>query len=279
VQQLLPAGAVGEIVIRGANVTAGYCVPREANADAFAGGWLRTGDLGFLDANGYLHITGRIKEQINRAGEKISPAEIDAALLDHPGVRMAAAFAIAHPTMGEDIAAAVVLKDGATTSATELRAFLFGRISEWKIPNQIVVVDGIPTSATGKVARGELEAALGSRLRPAFVAPRDESEREIAALFGEVLGQREVGAHDSFFALGGDSLRGFQLLARIRVLWHIDVPILDLFKEPTVAQVAATTVRARVERERAVLERILSELEHTPDAEAARNLLREPHGG
>jgi acyl-CoA synthetase (AMP-forming)/AMP-acid ligase II len=270
-QRPLPAGVTGEIVVRGDNVTAGYAAPREANVDAFAAGWLRTGDLGFLDEAGYLHLTGRAKEQINRAGQKISPAEIDGALLEHADVRMAAAFAIPHPTMGEDIAAAVVLRNGATTSGADIRASLFGRLSEWKIPSQIVVVDAIPTGASGKVARGDLAAELAPRLRPAFVAPRDGAEREVAALFGEVLDTVVIGAFDSFFALGGDSLRGFQLLSRIRAQWHIDVPILDLFKEPTVAQVAATVARARAERECAALERILGEVERTSEAGAANS--------
>jgi acyl-CoA synthetase (AMP-forming)/AMP-acid ligase II/aryl carrier-like protein len=244
-QRLLPAGETGEIVIRGDNVTAGYASPREANADAFAAGWFRTGDLGRIDEAGYLYLTGRRNDVINRAGEKVSPAEVDGALLEHPDVHAAVAFGVLHPTMGEDIVAAVVLKDGAEASAPEIRAFLFGRLAEFKIPSQLVVVDSIPVGATGKIARADLEARLASHLRPAFVAPRDEAERAMAALFGEVLGMAEIGAFDNFFALGGDSLRGLQLLSRIRAQSHVDVPILALFKEPTVAQLAAATTRAR----------------------------------
>src|SRR4029077_18558509 len=106
---------------------------------------------GALDAAGYVHITGRLKELINRAGEKVSPAEVDEALLEHPHVRMAAAFGVPHPTMGEDIAAAVVLKAGAAASPVEVRAFLLGRLVEFKIPSQVVVVDAIPVGATGKI--------------------------------------------------------------------------------------------------------------------------------
>ena len=278
-QRMLPAGGAGEIVIRGENVTAGYASPREANADTFAAGWFRTGDLGRIDDAGYLYLTGRLKDVINRAGEKVSPAEVDEALLEHPDVRMAAAFSVVHPTMGEDIAAAVVLKDGATSSASDIRAFLFGRLAEFKIPSQVVVVDTLLIGATGKIARGDLEAHLASQLRPAFVAPRDVAEREMATLFGEVLGMPEIGAFDNFFALGGDSLRGVQLLSRIRSQWRVDVPILDLFKEPTVAQLAATATGMRRNNERADLERLLREVEGTPEAEAARALKRDPHDG
>lgn len=244
-QRLLPRGSTGEIVIRGDNVTAGYASPREANADAFATGWFRTGDLGSIDDAGYVHITGRLKELINRAGEKVSPLEVDAALLEHSDVRQAVAFGIEHPTMGEDVAAAVVLKDGASTSTAEIRAFLFGRLADYKIPSQIVVVDAIPAGATGKVARATLPALLASKMRPAFVAPRDQAEREMAALFGEILGVAEVGALDNFFTLGGDSLRAFQLLTRIREQWQVDIPIVELFKEPTLAELAVATARGR----------------------------------
>ena len=278
-QRLLPAGSTGEIVIRGENVAAGYASPREANADAFAAGWFRTGDLGCIDDAGYIHLTGRLKDLVNRAGEKISPAELDQALLEHPDVRMAVAFAVSHPTMGEDLAAAVVLKEGATASAAGIRAFLFGRLAEFKIPSQLVVVDAIPVGPAGKVARADLEAHFASHLRPACIAPPDAAEREMAALFGEVLGTSEVGAFDNFFTLGGDSLRGFQLLSRIRAQWRVDVPILDLFKGPTVAQLAATTARLRKDGERAELERILREVEGTSDAEAVHALKRDPHGG
>ena len=278
-QRLLPPGSTGEIVIRGDNVTAGYVSPREANADAFAAGWFRTGDVGSIDAAGYVHITGRLKELINRAGEKVSPAEVDEALLEHPHVRMAAAFGVPHPTMGEDIAAAVVLKDGAAASPAEVRAFLLGRLAEFKIPSQVVVVDAIPVGATGKIARADLGTLFASQLRPAFVAPRDEAERQMAMLFGEVLGASQVGAFDNFFALGGDSLRGFQLLSRIQAQWNVDVPILELFKEPTVAQLAAATTHARRNAELAILERIVSEVERTPDDEAARALRSGKHGG
>lgn len=252
-QHILPAGEPGEIVIRGDNVTVGYAAPPEANEEAFAAGWFRTGDQGFIDTAGYIHITGRLKEIINRGGEKVSPVEVDEALLEHAAVRMAVTFAVRHVTLGEDIAAAVVLHDGATATADEIRASLFGRLAESKIPSRLVVVDAIPSGATGKISRIGLDAKLAAQLRPAFVAPRNGGERAVATLFREVLGEATIGAFDNFFALGGDSLRALQLLARIRAQWHIDVPVVDLFKEPTVAQLAETVTRARKAAERAAL--------------------------
>ena len=132
--QLLPPGMIGEIVVRGANVTRGYCDDAQANAEAFATGWFRTGDQGRIDADGYVFLTGRIKEIINRGGEKVSPREIDDALLEHPAVDQAAAFGVRHETLGEDVAAAVVLKPGARASKDQLREFLFGRLADYKIP-------------------------------------------------------------------------------------------------------------------------------------------------
>src|SRR5690606_7628679 len=120
---LLPPEAEGEISIRGASVTLGYENAPEANATAFTNGWLRTGDQGKLDADGYLFITGRLKELINRGGQKISPREVEDVLLEHPAVAQAAVFALPHPTLGEDVAAVVVTRQGAPLTDADLRAF------------------------------------------------------------------------------------------------------------------------------------------------------------
>ncbi len=159
--EILPAGGVGEIVIRGENVFAGYENNPRANAEAFTNGWLRTGDQGVKDAEGYVRLTGRLKEIINRGGEKISPREIDEALMDHPAVLQAIAFAMPHEMLGEDVAAAVVLREGASVTEKELKAFLSERLAAFKVPRKIVFLDEIPKGATGKLQRIGLAQKVG----------------------------------------------------------------------------------------------------------------------
>ena len=158
---LLGPGAVGEIVIRGDNVTAGYRNNREANAEAFSDGWFRTGDQGVTDGEGYLTITGRLKEIINRGGEKISPREIDEVLMDHPAVAQAVTFALPHDKLGEDVAAAVVLSARGGADEAEIRRFAGARLARFKVPGTVVIVDEIPTGATGKLQRIGLAEKLG----------------------------------------------------------------------------------------------------------------------
>jgi len=156
---LAKPGRRGEVVIRGPNVIDGYENNLEANASAFVDGWFRTGDQGEIDADGYLALTGRLKELINRGGEKISPLEIDDVLLRHPAVAEALAFAVPHKTLGEDIHAAVVLK--APASEAELREHCAARLAEFKVPRQFHILDAIPRGATGKPQRISLAKALG----------------------------------------------------------------------------------------------------------------------
>ena len=164
VGKLLAAGELGEVVIRGRNVTTGYESNPEANAKAFTNGWFRTGDQGVMDTGGYLRLTGRLKELINRGGEKISPLEIDTILMDHPGVAQVVTFAVPHDKLGEDIAAAVVLREGAACDERELRAFVGSRVADFKIPRRIVFLEEIPKGATGKLQRIGLHEKLAQKL-------------------------------------------------------------------------------------------------------------------
>ncbi len=158
---LLPAGAAGEVVIRGKSVTSGYHNNPTANAAAFSHGWFHTGDQGTLDADGYLRLTGRLKEMILRGGENIAPREIDEVLLTHPAVAEAVVFGLPDEKYGEEVAAAVVLRDAA--SPEELMAHCRERIAEFKVPKRIFVTEQIPRTATGKVQRRTVAAAFAGQ--------------------------------------------------------------------------------------------------------------------
>jgi acyl-CoA synthetase (AMP-forming)/AMP-acid ligase II len=158
---LLPRGETGEIVIRGPNVTAGYENNPKANAEGFRDGWFRTGDQGVMDADGYLSITGRLKEIINRGGEKVSPREVDEILMDHPAVAQAVCFGMPHPRLGEEVAAVVVLREGRSASERDLQAFVAGRAADFKVPKKILFMAEIPQGATGKLQRIGLALKLG----------------------------------------------------------------------------------------------------------------------
>lgn len=269
---LLPKGKTGEIVIRGNNITSGYENNEQANAEAFTNGWFRTGDQGYLDGEGYLFITGRLKEIINRGGEKVSPREIDEVLLEHPDVIQAVAFALPHPSLGEDIAAAVVLREGADLTEPMLRGYLFGKIADYKIPSQLLIVDTIPKGPTGKVQRIGLAEKFAEVLQHDYIAPESDLEKTIADIFKEILNVEQVSMNDNFFALGGDSIRATQATARIRSTFQIEMPIITLFRKPTVAELASEITRLIEDKDNSDLADILAELETLSDEEAERLL-------
>ncbi|MEX0285981.1 MAG: acyl--CoA ligase [Paracoccaceae bacterium] len=156
---------VGEIVISGPNVTPGYEGNPEANEknffDAEGRRWFRTGDQGAFDDEGYLSLTGRLKEIINRGGEKVSPLEIDGVLMDHPAVQQAVTFALPHDKLGEEVAAAVVLREGEAADERGIRGFAAERLADFKVPRKVVILEEIPKGATGKMQRIGLAEKLG----------------------------------------------------------------------------------------------------------------------
>ncbi len=158
---ILPLGALGEIVIKGPNVTQGYEANPAANASAFSNGWFRTGDQGTMDEEGYLRITGRLKELINRGGEKVSPLEVDETIMDHPAVAQVVTFAMPHDKLGEEVAAAVVLREGQSATEREIRDFAAKKLADFKVPRKVVFLQEIPKGATGKLQRIGLAEKLG----------------------------------------------------------------------------------------------------------------------
>jgi acyl-CoA synthetase (AMP-forming)/AMP-acid ligase II/acyl carrier protein len=243
---LMPAGSTGEVVIRGPNVTRGYESNPEANRAAFTDGWFRTGDQGCLDEAGYLTLTGRLKEIINRGGEKISPREVDEVLMDHAAVAQVVTFAIPDGTLGEQVGAAVVLRPGAHPTERELRDFAASRLADFKVPSTIVFLDEIPKGPTGKLQRIGLAARLGlgstarqeSVPRRTHTPPRTPVEELLAALWAEVLKIERVGVDEHFLDLGGDSMLATRLVSRIRQELRLEMTLRALFDAPTVAQQA-----------------------------------------
>ncbi len=224
--RILPSGETGEIVIRGPNVTDGYEDNPAANAEAFRDGWFRTGDQGWVDPDGYLRLTGRLKELINRGGEKISPREVDEVLLAHPAVRQAVCFAVAHAQLGEEIGAAVEVRANASMTVSELRSWAGERLPAFKVPRVIRFLDEIPKGPTGKLQRVGLAARLGiepldDRLDAVeHVPPRSASEKDDRGdLGGDVFRSADRG-EDTFrsargrLAVGGAHARRGQRAPR-----------------------------------------------------------------
>jgi acyl-CoA synthetase (AMP-forming)/AMP-acid ligase II len=244
--RLLGRGETGEIVIRGPSVTRGYENNAEANRTAFCNGWFRTGDLGRMDEAGYVFLAGRIKEIINRGGEKIAPREIDEVLLEHPAVAQAVAFGVPDKRLGEEIAAAVVLRGGARVEELELMQFAASKLADFKVPRRIEFLEKIPLGPTGKIQRVSLAKQLGIEsvgAEPAVgaVADRELSadEKALAAIWCEVLKVDAVKAGDDFQELGGDSLRAAQVISRVKSRMGRRLRIMAFFRSPTLASVAA----------------------------------------
>ncbi len=248
----LAPGERGEIALRGPTITRGYDNDLAATREAFRDGWFRTGDLGYLDEEGYLFIVGRIKEVINRGGQKIAPGEVEEALLSHPDVVEAAAFSVPHARLGADVAAAVVLRPTATVSAPKLRDYVRKRLASFKVPGLICIVPDIPKGAGGKLKRGELAAALSLTQPTALVqrgrkmaAPRSELERQTAEIWADLLDVEQIGIDQDIFALGVDSITVTRMLSRLREQFGIDLSFKDILDAPTVAALAARLQRSR----------------------------------
>lgn len=250
---LSEVGARGEIVIRGPNVMVGYENDAIATAASFTNGWFRTGDEGYLDADAYLFITGRLKELINRGGEKIAPREIDELLLNHPAVAQVVTFAMPDGRLGEDVAAAVVLREGTNVSERELRDYAARHLATFKVPRRIIFLNEIPKGPTGKLQRIGLADKLGlkesANVSPApseFIAPRSELEALVTNIWCKVLGVERLGVHSNFSDSGGDSLLAAQVLARVRSELSVELPFLSIFEDAA----SIATMSAQIEEMR-----------------------------
>ena len=228
--------ATGEILLRRRGTpTRSYYNDPEATAEVFAGGWVHTGDVGYLDDEGYLHLTDRLKDLIITGGSNVSSLEVEHALYEHPAVVDAAVVGVPHPVLGEDVAAAVVVRS--PTSERELQDVVRARLAEHKVPHRVVLVDRLPRNASGKVVKADVRA-----LFPAPAAssgsPTTATEAVVVSVWEAVLGHAGIGIDDDFFALGGHSLAAAQIVARLRDALGADVPVAAVFEHPTPAELA-----------------------------------------
>jgi oxalate---CoA ligase len=235
---LLAPGTVGEVVIQGPSVTRGYEDNPTANLTSFRDGWFRTGDQGVLDTDGYLYIKGRLKEIINRGGEKISPREVDEVLLAHPAVAQAVTFPLPHSMLGEDVGAAVVLRGEATATEADIRQYAATRLAPFKVPSRVLIVDELPKGSTGKLRRLGLAEQFASLLETRFVPAGTPIEQELVRIWAHVLGVERVGIHDNFFELGGTSLTAVRIFSEIQGLTGRALPLATLLRAPTIREIA-----------------------------------------
>ena len=239
-RELLPLGENGEVAIRGPGVTAGYEGADQSGWVEAASGeiWFLTGDEGHIDFKGRLTLTGRLKEMINRGGEKIIPRRVDEALLRHPAVEQALAFALPHPTLGEDLAAAVVLRPNNKIDEQELRLHAFERLAPHEVPTQIVLLPDLPRGTTGKLQRIGLAEKLGALLLPSDEPANGEMEQLVALTFAAVLQQQLPGRNANFFQLGGDSLTGQRVITALEQQLALELSPTLLFIYPEVRKMA-----------------------------------------
>lgn len=256
---LLPPGEWGEVAVRGAPLMEGY-LPDPESDDSLqpmsnGNDWFRTGDQGRLDADGYLYLRGRLCESVNRGGLKLMPAVVDSALLSHPDVREAVAFAVPHPTLGVDLAAAVVLRTDAGLDEQKLRAHVFSVLLPHEVPSRILFLEELPRGATGKIQRIGLAEQLADALRSPDEPAVGELEELVAAVIADVLDLKSPGRDANFFLLGGDSLSGTRVITRLAEHLSLDLQPTLLFTAPTVR-----TLAERLDR---LLDETIAQLEGT----------------
>jgi acyl-CoA synthetase (AMP-forming)/AMP-acid ligase II len=234
----LPAHRNGEILLRGPSVITHYGVGDTPVPDAFFGDWLRTGDVGYMDEDGYLFIVGRTKELIKRGGLSIYPAEVDNALTSHPGVAEAVAFSIPHPTLGEELVAAVVPRAHASPTDAELRAHIARQLSTYKVPARVLVIAAIPKNETGKILRREMSTSLAEHFRPRNVAPRSDVEATLLEVWSGVIDRTDFGVTDNVFLLGADPLRAARCAEILKSTDCHSVSAREIMANPTIEQQA-----------------------------------------
>jgi oxalate---CoA ligase len=230
-------GQDGELLVRGPSIITHYGDEAATDTDNFVAGWLRTGDIGFVDEDGYIFISGRTKELIKRGGLSVYPNEVDAALLQCAGIADVATFSVPHRTLGEEVVSAVVMSGAVPFDEVALRHALLARLSSYKVPSAIVRVEAILKNATGKIARRDMGRRFEAELVPLAVAPADETERRLLTVWHGLLGRSDLGVTDNLFLFGADPMLSDRFGEQARSLGYV----LDrgfAFRHPTVRQQA-----------------------------------------
>lgn len=236
----------GEVLISGPNVMNGYEGTETSHAETFRGSWLRSGDEGYLDEDGCLFLTGRLKDIINRGGEKISPLEIDQILADHPAIREAAAFPLPHPTLGEEVAVAVVPATDTMLEPRDVTDHLRSRLAPFKVPRTVVFLDRLPRVPSGKLDRLALPGLASGAASSTSVRtlPETPLAKSLASMWRKVLKVPDVAMEDDFFDLGGDSLTAMNFASLLEEKFGRDLPLTLLFDAPTLREMEQALSRA-----------------------------------
>ena len=242
--QPVEVGQTGQIAVRGGIINP--IINSDDTAKRMRSGWFLTGDTGFVDASGYLYFTGRVDDRINLAGKKISVGSIESVLREIRGVADAVVFAVPDTEYGQRVGAAIV-SDGEHLEADDIRAAASHKLSHDRVPEFVVITDRLPLSAAGKIQRNKLAEyfKLGSERNDAatdvdvtYVAPRNPTEDRLAGIWREVLELDNVGIHDNFFGLGGNSLLAMQVVARANDVFDVQSSVGSFFKSVTIAELA-----------------------------------------
>jgi acyl-CoA synthetase (AMP-forming)/AMP-acid ligase II/thioesterase domain-containing protein/acyl carrier protein len=244
----LGPGKVGQIMLRGPSVMPGYLQDIDDTPAGLVDGWLATGDLGSVDSEGDLTVVGRTKEIINRGGEKISPYDVEKVLLRHPAVREAAVFAVPHPRLGESVAAAVVLNDGAAATSSALIEFLHDRLAPFQMPRQVHILGSLPKGATGKISRALLSSTYGEQPRDS-VRPDEPLQIQIAEIWQRILKRDDIGIDEDFFDAGGDSLQATEMLLELEAQTRQTIAPSEIKAELTIRHLVETLVSAVASRD------------------------------
>lgn len=248
----LRPGHAGQVILRGPSVMPGYLIGDiDGTPTGLREGWLATGDIGTVDADGVLTIAGRSKEIINRGGEKISPYDVEKALLGHPAVREAAAFAVPHPRLGENVGAAVVLQADSTATSIELIDFIYDRLAPFQMPRHVHIVESMPVGVTGKISRARLSEIFTNHQR-SIERPAAPLDLQIAEIWQRLLKIDEIGMDDDFFEIGGDSLQATEMLLELEEMTHQRIAPSEVRAQLTIRQLSEVLAGAAAAKQEVI---------------------------